>query len=99
VMSPDGDSRLLVPNSPTGEEAFYAAWSPDGKTVYYVAKGPDGSSIRSVPVTGGASRLLVRFDDPTRQHTRFGFSTDGRTFYCTIGALESDIWVAQLEPR
>ena len=40
VMSPDGASRLLVPNSPTGEEAFYAAWSPDGKTVYYVAKGP-----------------------------------------------------------
>jgi len=72
---------------------------PDGKTVYYVAKGPDGSSIRAVPVTGGASRLLVRFDDPTRQHTRFGFSTDGRTFYCTIGALESDIWVAQLETR
>jgi Tol biopolymer transport system component len=99
VMSPDGASRLLVPNSPTGEEAFYAAWSPDGKTVYYVAKGPDGSSIRAVPVTGGASRLLVRFDDPTRQHTRFGFSTDGRTFYCTIGALESDIWVAQLETR
>ncbi|HET7424949.1 MAG TPA: protein kinase [Gemmatimonadales bacterium] len=99
VMSPDGASRLLVPNSPTGEEPFYAAWSPDGKTVYYVAKGPDGSSIRAVPVTGGASRLLVRFDDPTRQHTRFGFSTDGRTFYCTIGALESDIWVAQLETR
>ena len=98
-MSPDGASRLLVPNSPTGEEAFFAAWSPDGKTVYYVAKGPEGSSIRSVPVTGGTSRLLVRFDDPTRQHTRYGFSTDGRTFYFTIGAQESDIWVAQLEAR
>jgi hypothetical protein len=65
--------------SPTGEEAFYAAWSPDGKSVYYVAKGPLGWSIRSVPVAGGTSRLLVRFDDPTRQPIRYGFSTDGRT--------------------
>jgi Tol biopolymer transport system component len=99
VMSPAGASRLIVPNTSAGEEAFFAAWSPDGKTVYYVAKGPLGSSIRSVPVTGGTSRLLVRFDDPNRQHIRYGFSTDGRTFYCTIGAQESDIWVAQLEAR
>ena len=99
VMSSAGASRLLVPNSPTGEEAFYAAWSPDGKTVYYVAKSPHGSSIRAVPAAGGNSRLLVRFDDPTRQHTRYGFSTDGRMFYFTLGAQESDIWVAQLEKR
>jgi serine/threonine-protein kinase len=96
VMTLAGESRLLVPNSPTGEEAFYAAWSPDGKTVYYVAKGPHGSSIRAVPAAGGPSRLLVRFDDPTRQHARYGFSTDGRTFYFTIGSQESDVWVAQL---
>ena len=99
VTSPPGASRLLVPNSPTGEEAFYAAWSPDGKTVYYVARSPKSSSIRAVAVTGGASRLLVRFDDPTRQHTRYGFTTDGRMFYFTTGAQESDIWVAQLEAR
>ena len=99
VMSPTGVSRLIAPNSPSGEEAFYAAWSPDGKTVYYVAKGPHGASIRAVPVTGGSSRPLVRFDDPTRQHTRYGFSTDGRMFYFTIGAQESDIWVADLEKR
>jgi serine/threonine-protein kinase len=99
VTSSAGKSRLLVPNSPSGEEAFYAAWSPDGKTIYYVAKGPAGSSIRAVPVTGGPSRLLVRFDDPAHQPIRYGFSTDGRTFYCTIGTQESDIWVAQLEAR
>jgi hypothetical protein len=64
-----------------------------------VARSPRGSSIRSVPVTGGPSRLLVRFDDPTRQHTKYGVTTDGRRFYFTIGAQESDIWVAQPEPR
>ncbi|HYP59626.1 MAG TPA: protein kinase [Thermomicrobiales bacterium] len=99
VMSPDGATHLLVPNSTSGEEAFFAAWSPDGKTVYYVSKGPEGSSIRAVPVTGGPARLLVRFDDPNRPHALYGFTTDGRTFYFTVGAHESDIWVAELETR
>jgi Tol biopolymer transport system component len=99
LLSSTGASHLLVPNSATGEEAFFSAWSPDGKTVYYVAKGPHGSSIRAVPATGGVSRLLVRFDDPTRQHIKYGFSTDGRTFYFTVGSQESDIWVAGLEAR
>ena len=99
VMSTDGATHMLVPNSTSGEEAFYAAWSPDGKTVYYVSKGPEGSSIRAVPVTGGPARPLVRFDDPNRQHTLYGFTTDGRTFYFTVGANESDIWVAELETR
>jgi hypothetical protein len=48
---------------------------------------------------GWSSPALVRFDDPNRQHTLYGFTTDGRTFYFTVGANESDIWVAQLETR
>ena len=48
---------------------------------------------------GGPARPLVRFDDPNRQHTLYGFTTDGRTFYFTVGANESDIWVAELETR
>jgi serine/threonine-protein kinase len=99
VMSTDGATRMLVPNSTSGEEAFYAAWAPDGKTVYYLSNGPEGSSIRAVPATGGPARSLVRFDDPNRQHTLYGFTTDGRTFYFTVGANESDIWVAELETR
>jgi len=52
-----------------------------------------------VPVTGGSSRPLVGFDDPTRRHTRIGFTTDGKTFYFIVGANQSDIWVAQLKTR
>jgi tricorn protease len=99
VMSPDGATRLLVPNTAAGDEAFFADWSPDGRTVYYVSKGPAGAYIRAVPAAGGAVRTLVRFDDPTREHAQYGFATDGRTFYFTIGSNESDIWVAQLETR
>jgi Tol biopolymer transport system component len=106
--SPDGlrllrvDSRtdtLLVSNARDSAEAFFAAWSPDGARVYYLARAPVGWSIRSVPAIGGASTVLVNFDDPARQHTKYGFTTDGKTFYFTIGAPESDIWVADLEQR
>jgi len=94
-----GPSRLLVDNAAVGAEAFYAAWAPDGRALYYLARGPEGWSIRAVPAAGGASRVLVRFDDPQRQHTRYGFSTDGDRFYLTIGGHESDVWVMDLERR
>jgi hypothetical protein len=41
----------------------------------------------------------VQFDDPARQPARYGFATDGRTFYFTIGSNESDVWVMELERR
>jgi Tol biopolymer transport system component len=92
-------SRLLVSKGGDGGEPFYSAWSPDGRTLYYIALAPQGASIRSVPAAGGASRLLVRFDDAERQQTRYGFATDGRTFYFTMGSHESDLWVMELAPR
>jgi len=90
-----GADSLRVSNAAIGAEAFYAAWSRDGASLYYLARSPKGWSIRAMPAAGGASRMLVDFDDPTRQHTKYGFTTDGRVFYFTIGAPESDVWVAE----
>ena len=45
---------------------------------------------------GGRSTTLVDFDDPNRQQSKYGFSTDGKVFYFTIGSPESDIFVADL---
>jgi serine/threonine-protein kinase len=92
-------SRLVADKARVGAEPFYPDWSPDGRTIYYVALGAEGASIRAVPAGGGASRVLVRFDDPERRHIRYGFATDGRTFYFTMGSHESDILVMDLEPR
>jgi Tol biopolymer transport system component len=91
-----GAETLIVSNAEIGAEAFYAAWSPDGAMLYYMALSPKGWSIRSVPAAGGASTLLVEFDDPTRQHAKYGFCTDGKVFYFTIGSPESDIYAADL---
>ncbi len=91
-----GADSLLVSNAAIGAEAFYAAWSPDGARLYYMARSPKGWSIRAMPAAGGVGTTLVDFDDPARQHIKYGFATDGKTFYFTMGAPESDIWVADL---
>ena len=57
------------------------------------------TSIRSIPASGGSSRLLVDFDDPERQPVRYAFMTDGTRFYFTLGSRESDVWVAELNQR
>ncbi len=99
VSAHEPGSRLVADKAIEGAEPFYADWSPDGRTIYYLAQGVEGSSIRAVPVSGGPSRLLVRFDDPERQHTRYGFATEGHTFYFTMGSHESDLWVMELKQR
>ena len=91
-----GADSLFVSNAIEGAEAFYIDWSPDGKTLYYMARSPSGWWIRSKPAAGGPSTVLVDFDDPARQHTKYGFATDGKVFYFTLGSPESDIWVADL---
>lgn len=99
VPSSGGTSRLLVDNAADGGIASLGIWSPDGATYYYLTRRPTGWEIRAIPGEGGASRTVVRFDDPARQPTRYGFSTDGRHFYLTLGSNESDIGVLQLKPR
>jgi serine/threonine-protein kinase len=98
VPARGGESTQLVPNA-RGTEAFYAAWSADGATVYYLEQGPGGWAIKSISEGGGAPRLLVRFDDPSRQHARYGFATDDRRFWFTLGSYESDVWMLELGLR
>ncbi|MFL5447702.1 MAG: protein kinase domain-containing protein, partial [Gemmatimonadales bacterium] len=100
VVRSDGDSvRTLVPRGNGGApRAVYVDWSEDGRTVYYLAIDPaERATIWSVPVGGGSPRLLVRFDDPTREWHRFGFKTRRGRFYFTVGDRQSDLWMADVE--
>ena len=72
------------------------AWSSDGGTVYYQVPEPDGGwSIRAVSVGGGASRMLLKVDDPSHPPSDV-FATDGRRLYFTLSDFESDVWVMTL---
>jgi eukaryotic-like serine/threonine-protein kinase len=100
VMRSDGDSvRTLVPRGDgAAPRALYVDWSEDGRTVYYLALDPaEQATIWSVPVSGGSPKLLVRFDDPTREWHRFGFKAQLGRFYFTVGDRQSDVWMAESE--
>ncbi len=101
VVATAGDSaRVLVPQGDRAADprAVYVSWSDDARTLYYLGVDPAGTaSIWSVTVTGGRPRLRVRFDDPTREWHRFGFSAHGGRFYFTVGDRQSDVWAAEVE--
>jgi len=96
IHSDGGNARLLVPNPAPGFGPAWTVWDPDGRTIYYLAFLPSGWSGWSL-VPGEEPRLILEFDDPMRQHTRYGIATDGRKLYLTLGSHESDVWVLELE--
>ena len=100
VVGSAGDSvRALVPRTdPAAPRAAYVGWSEDSRTVYYLAPEPGQATIWSVSLAGGTTRLLVRFDDPTREWHRYGFLVRGGRFYFTVGDRQSDVWAAEVAP-
>jgi Tol biopolymer transport system component len=67
----------------------------------YIAKGEDRISpgFWRVPLDGGAPRLLMRLDDPSRTAPRPEFATDGRRLFFVLAEREADVWVVRLEER
>jgi Tol biopolymer transport system component len=103
VINPDGTGERTLVDSRAAEdhpEPAYSVWSRDSQTIYYKAYDRYRlSTIWSVPVSGGPSRLLVRFDDPSRRSLRREFDTDGQRFYFTVARDESDLWSMELVRR
>ena len=93
-----GPARVVVPRLMTGFGPELSAWGPDGQTIYYLATTPSGWAAWAI-VEGDEPQLVLEFDDPNRQPTRYGFTTDGRKLYMTLGSHESDVWVMELEGR
>jgi serine/threonine-protein kinase len=101
LVSPDGrdDHALAGTRNPDGRSlAQYAVWSQDSRTIYFKASDDERrATIWAMPATGGAPRLLMRFDDPLRQSLRREFATDGERLYFTIAQDESDVWVMEIK--
>jgi len=98
VPAGGGPARRLVPGSPAAGVAA-PQWSADGRLVYYLVSDSSGFRVLAVPASGGPPRVAVRFDDPTRPWHRFGFRVQAGRFYFTLGDLQSDIWVADVERK
>jgi Tol biopolymer transport system component/DNA-binding SARP family transcriptional activator len=102
LIAPRGGNpqHLVDLGGSRGPSPELALWGPDGRTIYYKAFDAAGrSTLWSIPATGGAPTLLVRFDDPSRPSSRPEFATDGKRFFFTIGARQSDIWAMELNAQ
>jgi dipeptidyl aminopeptidase/acylaminoacyl peptidase len=102
VSSTAGDSvRVVVRRGALGGglRPNYVSWSTDSREIYFLALDPvDRATVWSVPRDGGIPRLLVRFDDPTKDWHRYGFRASSGRFYFTIGDRQSDIWQMDVMP-
>jgi len=96
-----GDSgRVVVPGSFVSRQLrpAYVSWSADSRTLYYLALDSlDRASIWAMHPPAADPKLLVRFDDPTREWHRYGFTSFGGRFYFTLGDRQSDLWTASVE--
>ena len=80
-----------------GEIPGETYWSQDQSTLYFKMNSSGGVvEIRSISVSTGEERMLVRFDDPRRVSLRADFSGDDDRFYFTLDDRWSDVWLAEM---
>jgi Tol biopolymer transport system component len=94
-----GASRVVIDGDHTGlRNLWQPEWSADGRLIYFRAVAADGvEGVYEVPVSGGAHRLLVRFDDPAMSvYGGGGVLAGNGMFYFAVAEIESDIYVMDL---
>ena len=98
IVPVDGGPARRLASSPFSTAGWaFPQWSADGRTVFFVMQDSDRVvGVVASPVFGGSSRMIVRFNDPTRPWHRFGFRVAAGRFFFTLGDREGDIWVSDV---
>ena len=103
VLTPadSGPTRVVFdaskPGAPQVERPW---WSSDGRTLFFKSHDAQSrASFWSIPVAGGAPRLLVRFDDPRRPSYRQQWALGAGRLFFPIEDRQSDIWVMDVTTR
>lgn len=100
LFSPESGLARVLPTPLAAFGSRAPPWSEDGTSVFYLAGDSTGvRNVNAVPAAGGDTRVIVRFDDPTRPWHRYGLGVHGGRMYFTLGDLQSDIWVTEVERR
>ena len=89
---------VVPPQVPSAAPGYSATFSSDGRFVYYVARSFENqkAGIWRVPVNGGASTLVVSFDNQSSGVNRAWLKVHGNRFYFTLGDPQSDIWMTEV---
>jgi Tol biopolymer transport system component len=98
VVTLEGEETLLLEGAVAGFDGIAKPdWSRDGRFIYFSGIAASGSqALYSIAAAGGQPRLLVRYDDPTKQVFIWGFSVGDGKVYLTVSEYESDIYVMDL---
>jgi dipeptidyl aminopeptidase/acylaminoacyl peptidase len=94
-----GVPRIVVAPGDLTEGILYgASLSRDGRFVYYLGRdaADQKPGLWRLPAAGGAPRLMVRFDDPSKHMPRPWFRVQGSRFYFRVADEQSDIWTTEL---
>ena len=93
--------RLLADSAgPNGIMGDPAEWSPDGRLVYIRSQDRDGNTqLWSVPISGGAPRLVLTFDGRYLSPSRGGWGVRANQLVFTNVDQRSDVWVMEVEKR
>ncbi|MBA2290898.1 MAG: PD40 domain-containing protein [Gemmatimonadales bacterium] len=98
VLPLGGAPRTLVQQTAGIIFPRWPEWSPDSRSIYFYARDANNIvGLYQVPATGGAPRLVVRFDVPQRQLGPSSPAAIGNGLvYFVVRELESDIYVMDL---
>ena len=102
LVAADGSGeRVLVPQRPEHGGAMSTTWGGDPGVVYYLTVHPREFlwQFWAVPVSGGASRLILAFDPAAKQLGGITFTTDGRRIFYTVSSDEADVWTMDVGAR
>ena len=96
-----GPSRTVLDGTKPGmPEIERPRWSADGRNIFFKSHDARGlASIWSVAAEGGAPRLRVHFDDPTRPSYRPQWALGRDRLFFEIEDRQSDVWVMEVAPR
>jgi Tol biopolymer transport system component len=100
VMPADSGAPRLVTDStgPNGMVSDQPLWSPDGQAILTRSSNQNGEvTFWSVPLNGGAPRLLLIFDGPGPRPARGGWGIRGNRIVYTAPAQLSDVWVMEVQ--
>lgn len=99
MVSLSGAVRWRRGMATAGGRVGMPVYSPDGSAFYMEKTDGTRKGIWSWPAAGGASRLVVSYDDPSLRALTWpgAFNVGRERLYVTVSQSESDVWVMDLK--
>ncbi|HEY3934372.1 MAG TPA: protein kinase [Gemmatimonadales bacterium] len=97
VAGSDQVKARYIRRRPTDPQVQDVRWSPDSRSLYLNSHDADGRAMFwSLPLDGGAPRLVATVDDLSRPAYRTEFAVGGGRIFFGVNDRQSDVFVMEL---